>query len=125
MRNSGALTWSDGTWKIDEDYSDPYGSGSGGGSGGLGDDAGIIKFVNEASGTLTISGSGSQRFWSSGAASVYDWETDQTITSHPPLIENLGTITQTFTGTLYVHPGFDNDDTANIQAGKSRGDGRG
>ncbi|EMI17619.1 metallophosphoesterase, partial [Rhodopirellula maiorica SM1] len=131
MRNSGSLTWSDGTWKLDDDSTDPYGGGSGGGSGsgsgsgGLGDDAGIIKFVNEASGTLTISGSGSYRNWSSGAASSYDPETWESVVSHPPLIENLGTITQTFTGTLSVAPSFDNDDTANIQSGKMQLDGAG
>ena len=59
MHNSGALTWSDGTWMIDADESDPYGGDpyggdpyGGGSGGGLGDDADIIKFVNEAAGTL-------------------------------------------------------------------------
>ncbi|EMI22574.1 Na-Ca exchanger/integrin-beta4 domain protein, partial [Rhodopirellula maiorica SM1] len=93
------------------------------GSGGLGDDAGIIKFVNETSGTLTITNSTSgggagTRYLSTGAASTTDPFTYESVITHPPIIENLGTITNQTTLTTQVAPEIQNQGTLAINSGK-------
>ncbi|GAA4443172.1 hypothetical protein GCM10023156_00020 [Novipirellula rosea] len=127
LHNSGALDWNQGEWRIDvEDYGDAYGGDPyGGGTGGLGDDSAIIQFVNEPGGTLHIGGTGWARQLTTWAAAQYDSQTNEYVVSHPPLIDNQGTITQTYTSTTFIAPRLENKGTVDVQAGKLQLDGSG